>query len=32
VPVDRVYRFDQNVQAHAAIEAKQTTGKIVVTT
>jgi len=32
VPVDRVYGFDQIVEAHAAMEAGGTAGKLVVTT
>jgi NADPH2:quinone reductase len=32
VPIDRVYRFDQIVEAHAAMEAGHAKGKIVVTT
>lgn len=32
VPIDRVYRFDQIVEAHAAMESGRTTGKLVVTT
>jgi NADPH:quinone reductase-like Zn-dependent oxidoreductase len=32
VPIDRVYGFDQIVQAHAAMEAASTAGKLVVTT
>src|SRR4051794_5125637 len=32
VPIDRVYRFDQIVEAHTAMEAGHTKGKLVVTT
>ena len=32
VPVDRVYGFDQIVEAHTAMEAGGTAGKLVVTT
>jgi NADPH:quinone reductase-like Zn-dependent oxidoreductase len=32
VPVDRVYRFDEIADAHAAMEAGQTSGKLVVIT
>src|SRR5947208_15837417 len=32
VPIDRVYRFDQIVEAHTAMEAGGTAGKLVVTT
>ncbi|QIN85129.1 zinc-binding dehydrogenase [Rubrobacter tropicus] len=32
VPIDHVYGFDQIVQAHAAMEAGRTKGKLVVTT
>ena len=32
VPIDRVYRFDQIVDAHEAMEAGAATGKLVVTT
>jgi NADPH:quinone reductase-like Zn-dependent oxidoreductase len=32
VPIDHVYEFDQIVQAHAAMEAGEATGKLVVTT
>ncbi|WNV92082.1 zinc-binding alcohol dehydrogenase family protein [Umezawaea sp. Da 62-37] len=32
VPIDRVYRFDQIVEAHAAMESGLTKGKLVVTT
>jgi NADPH:quinone reductase-like Zn-dependent oxidoreductase len=32
VPIDRVYRFDEIVEAHAAMEAGTATGKLVVTT
>jgi NADPH2:quinone reductase len=32
VPIDRVYGFEQIVQAHAAMEAGQASGKLVVTT
>jgi NADPH2:quinone reductase len=32
VPIDRVYRLDQIVEAHTAMEAGQTKGKLVVTT
>jgi NADPH:quinone reductase len=32
VPLDRVYEFDQIVQAHARMEAGEATGKIVVVT
>jgi NADPH:quinone reductase-like Zn-dependent oxidoreductase len=32
VPIDRVYRFDQIVEAHAAMEAGTRAGKLVVTT
>jgi NADPH:quinone reductase-like Zn-dependent oxidoreductase len=32
VPIDSVYRFDQIVEAHAAMEAGQASGKLVVTT
>jgi NADPH:quinone reductase-like Zn-dependent oxidoreductase len=32
VPIDRVYGFDQIVDAHAAMEAGATAGKLVVTT
>jgi NADPH2:quinone reductase len=31
VPIDRVYEFDQIVEAHAAMEAGDATGKLVVT-
>jgi NADPH:quinone reductase-like Zn-dependent oxidoreductase len=31
VPIDRVYRFDQIAEAHAAMEADHATGKLVVT-
>jgi NADPH:quinone reductase-like Zn-dependent oxidoreductase len=32
VPIDRVYGFDQIVEAHAAMEAGGAAGKLVVTT
>jgi NADPH2:quinone reductase len=32
VPVDHVYEFDQIVEAHAAMEAGEAAGKLVVTT
>jgi NADPH:quinone reductase-like Zn-dependent oxidoreductase len=32
VPIDRVYRLDQIVEAHIAMEEGQTKGKLVVTT
>jgi NADPH2:quinone reductase len=32
VPIDRVYRFEQIVEAHAAMEAGSASGKLVVTT
>jgi NADPH2:quinone reductase len=32
VPIDHVYRFDQIVEAHAAMEAGRAAGKLVVTT
>lgn len=32
VPIDHVYRFDQIVEAHTAMEAGRTAGKLVVTT
>jgi NADPH2:quinone reductase len=32
VPIDRVYRLDQIVEAHIAVEEGQTKGKLVVTT
>jgi NADPH:quinone reductase-like Zn-dependent oxidoreductase len=32
VPIDRVYRFEQIVEAHKAMEAGRTAGKLVVTT
>jgi NADPH:quinone reductase-like Zn-dependent oxidoreductase len=32
VPIDRVYRFDEIVEAHAAMEAGHTKGKLVITT
>ena len=32
VPIDRVYAFDQIVDAHRAMEAGYATGKLVVTT
>ena len=32
VPIDRIYRFDQIVEAHAAMEAGRTRGKLVVLT
>jgi NADPH:quinone reductase-like Zn-dependent oxidoreductase len=32
VPIDRVYRFDQIVEAHDAMEAGRAAGKLVVTT
>lgn len=32
VPIDRVYQFDEIVQAHAAMEAGSARGKLVVTT
>jgi NADPH:quinone reductase len=32
VPIDRVYRFEQIVEAHTAMEAGHTKGKLVVTT
>jgi NADPH2:quinone reductase len=32
VPIDRVYRFDQIAEAHAAMEAGTASGKLVVTT
>ena len=32
VPIDRVYGFDQIVEAHAAMEAGSTAGKLVITT
>jgi NADPH:quinone reductase-like Zn-dependent oxidoreductase len=32
VPIDRVYRFDQIVDAHTAMESGHTKGKLVVTT
>ncbi|WP_328989401.1 zinc-binding alcohol dehydrogenase family protein [Kribbella sp. NBC_01245] len=32
VPIDRVYRFDEIVEAHRAMESGQTAGKLVVTT
>jgi NADPH:quinone reductase-like Zn-dependent oxidoreductase len=32
VPIDRVYRFDEIAEAHAAMEAGSTSGKLVVTT
>ena len=32
VPVGRVYRFDQIVEAHADMEQNQASGKLVVTT
>jgi NADPH:quinone reductase-like Zn-dependent oxidoreductase len=32
VPIDRVYHFDQIVEAHTAMEAGRASGKLVVTT
>ena len=32
VPIDRVYRLDQIVEAHSDMEASHTKGKLVVTT
>ena len=32
MPIDRVYRFDQIVEAHEAMEAGTASGKLVVTT
>jgi NADPH:quinone reductase-like Zn-dependent oxidoreductase len=32
VPIDHIYSFDQIVEAHAAMEAGHTRGKLVVTT
>jgi NADPH:quinone reductase-like Zn-dependent oxidoreductase len=32
VPIDRVYRFDRIVEAHTAMEAGHTKGKLVITT
>jgi NADPH:quinone reductase-like Zn-dependent oxidoreductase len=32
VPVDHVYRFDEIVEAHTAMEAGRGSGKLVVTT
>jgi len=32
VPIGRVHRFDQIVEAHRAMEGDQVTGKLVVTT
>jgi NADPH:quinone reductase-like Zn-dependent oxidoreductase len=32
VPIDRVYRFDQIIEAHTAMESGHTKGKLVVTT